>query len=595
MLASGDAGGTFAVELLVIFATAAAVATIFRRARLESIPGYLVAGALIGPHAFGLVTDTATIESISGLAIVLLMFGIGLELDPSSLRRGTASILGAGVFATVLFTLVAWLIVWLGGLPVQEALVVGMAMSLSSTAVLVRILQQRREARQIHGRIGLGISIAQDLSAILMLAVLPPIAAWAGATPPGLAGVAVTTSSSSGVVSLLRGAAVGIGGVALLLLTGRYLLPRALKAVTKVAGSEHSSELILVLSAAIALGSAILTSVLGFSPEMGAFLGGFMLGLTPFRYQLSGQLAPLRDLLMAVFFTVVGLKVQPELILSNLPGLVAGVAGLVGLKALIIGVSCWAFGATPSVSLLAASYLATASEFSLVILGAGAALGIVSPETSALCIAAIILSLMVGPLLINPAQKLAIRGARLPRAPWRKKAALAEHEEPPADPTDRPIGAADEHVIIAGFGPVGRALAERFKRASIPFTVIDLNASTIERQTKLGRSVVFGDVTNPEVLESAGIRRALAVVLTIPDDESTLRACRLIRAMNPGVFIATRTSFLSRAIKAQELGADHVVVEEMATAEVMQREVMARIEKRREHARQAASNPITPL
>jgi CPA2 family monovalent cation:H+ antiporter-2 len=596
-LASSASGATFALDLLVIFATAALVATLFRRVKMEAIPGYLVAGALVGPNALGLINDSNTIESISGLAIVLLMFGIGLELDPSSLKRGMASILGAGAISTAFFILFAWGIMVLFGVSVPQALVVAMAMSMSSTAVLVRVLQQRRETRRMHGRIGLGVSIVQDLSSILMLAMLPVIAVWAGAKAPGLAGEAAA-SSHSGLWSIVQGAAVGLGGVVALLLIGRFGLPRLLSAVTKVSGSEHSSELILVLSAAIALGCAILTAALGFSPEMGAFLGGFMLGLTPFRYQLGGQLAPLRDLLMAVFFTVVGLKVDPSMIIDNLPALAGGVVGIIVLKVTLIGLSCWFFGATPSVSLLSGVYLATASEFSLVVLGAAGALGILSPEISAISIAAIILSLMIGPMLISPAQRLAIRGATLPRAPWRKATStLAEPEEHANDSAHGgEAPARDEHVIIAGFGPVGRALAERFKRIGIPFTVIELNATTVERQSKLGRNVVYGDATNPEVLESAGIRHASAIVLTIPDEEATLRACRLIRAMVPGIFIATRTSFLSRAIQAQELGADHVVVEEMATAEVMQREVLARIEARRAKAKvRTPDAAITPL
>lgn len=583
-----------AVELMFLFAAAAIVATVFRRFKLEAIPGYLVAGALIGPHALGIVRDSESIAAISGMATVMLMFGIGMELDLDHIRRGMAPILLIGLVSTLLSVLFGWGVLVLFGVKPPAALVGAMALSISSTAVFVRIIQQRRESRRLHGRIGIGISIVQDLLAVLFLAVIPPIALWAGVGMSGIAGEAADVRGSP-VLALLRGAAVGLGGVAVLLIFGRYILPRVLAAVAKTAPGSPAPELMLVLSAALALGAAIVTGALGFSPEMGAFLAGFMLAATPYRFQIGGQLAPIRDLLLALFFTVVGLKVNAAEIVGNLPEILGGVVALVLLKGILNAATAWIFGASASSSVLAGAYLANAGEFSLVVAGAGLAVGVIAPPLAGGIIAVVILSLIVTPLLVQPAHALAIRAGSVPRCPLRRGASSL-HDDEHASDIPRPDPEAG-HVIIAGFGPVGRALAERFNKAGTPFTVIELNATTVERQNRLGRSVVFGDVTNPEVLESAGIRSAEAIVLTIPDEESTLRACRLIRAMAPGIFIATRTSFLSRAIQAQELGADHVVVEELATAEVMQREVLTRIIGRRERraATRAAEPPQDPV
>lgn len=583
---AAESTGHFAVDLLVIFGTAAIVATVFRRLRLEAIPGYLVAGMLVGPHAFGVIDSAGNVEQIASLAIVLLMFGIGLELDVSSIRKGMAPILLVGAISTLGFILFSWAGLMLAGMKMQAALVVAMALSMSSTAVLVRMLQQRREIRRIHGRIGLGVSIVQDLSSIIMLAALPAIAAWAGLA------VGVTAPGGHGMAKLgglAFSALKGVGGIAGMLAFGRYCLPWILKQVAKSADGP-TNELILIASAAIALGSAILTAALGFSPEMGAFLGGFLLTFTPFRYQLGGEMAPLRDLLMAVFFTAVGLTVNPAIMVENWWIVILGTVGVIGFKWICISLSAWTLGTTAGVSVLTGGYLATAGEFSLVLLGAAGEIKIIDGAITAVVIPIVVLSLIIVPTLINTAHDLAMRATSIHIAPWMKTPKLAEEEEHPAagqDPAAKPAPLHVGHIIIAGFGPVGRALSEKFRRSNTPFTVIELNSETVEKQTKLGRSFVYGDITNPEVLENAGVRHAEAVILTVPDEEATLRACRVIRAMAPEVFIATRTNFLSHAIQAQELGADHVVVEEIATAEAMQREVISKIEARRKKKQQA--------
>lgn len=579
-LASGGGGGA-AVDLLVIFATAAIVATVFRRLRLEAIPGYLVAGLLVGPHAFGLIESAASVEQIAGLAIVLLMFGIGLELDVASIRRGMAPILLVGAVSTASFIVFAWSIFMIGGMQAPAALLAAMALSISSTAVLVRMLQQRRETRRIHGRIGLGVSIVQDMLSIGVLAAIPGLAAWAGVASAG--------GEKLGPAGIAFAAVKGVGGVAVMIAFGRYALPWFLRQVARSAEGP-TSELVLIFSVAIALGSAILTGFLGFSPEMGAFLGGFLLTFTPFRHQLGGQLSPVRDLLMAVFFTTVGLAINPASMAEHWVLIIAGTLALVGVKGFIIALSAWTLGTTAPVAVLTGAYLATAGEFTLVVLTAGRAAGVISDHDAAPVVAVVVLSLIIVPSLINPAHALAMRATALHLAPWMKKPKLADDEHP-SDDASAPAAHADDshgHVIIAGFGPVGRALAERLKKSGTPYTVIELNAETIERQSKLGRRVVYGDVTNPEVLESAGVRHADAVILTIPDEESTFRACRLVRAMAPDCFIATRTNYLSRAMLAQELGADHVVVEEIATAEAMQREILAKLDARRKRRTDAA-------
>jgi len=223
--------------------------------------------------------------------------------------------------------------------------------------------------------------------------------------------------------------------------------------------------------------------------------------------------------------------------------------------------------------------LANAGEFSIVLLAAAGAAGVVSPGAEAIVIAVIVCSLVLTPLLIDRSRSLSAWGASIRPAPWIRRSAEVHTAVGPHGP----VTASDashpprSHVIIAGFGLVGRTLAERFTAAGIPFTVVEMNAATVRKQTALGRSIVFGDVSNREVLESAGIDSALAVLLTIPEDESLYRACPLIRSMAPRALIAVRTTYLSQAMVLRSLGADLVTIEEFATAEAMASQVLERL------------------
>lgn len=573
---AGNPGVSLARDLMVILLVAALVSTLFAKVKLEAIPGYLLAGALVGPHAMGAIKDNHRVEQISDLAVILLMFGIGLHLDAGHMGRGVVHILGVGAMSTVATTLVAWpLLIWLG-LPAPAALAVAMALAMSSTAIFVRVVSARREMRTIHARVGLGVSIVQDLATVVVLGLLPLIARWAGG------GVPLSTPQDEWYrglppgLELISRAGVSVGGIVVLVTVGRYVLPVALRAIA----ATGSSELLIVFSGAVALGAAVGTRVLGFSAEMGAFLAGFLLASTPFRHQLAGQLGPMRDILMAVFFTAVGLNVDGRLVMEYWGVVVFGSIGLIALKTLSIGLSGWTLGLTPRSAMLAGIYLGNAGEFALVALAPAVKMNIVTPDAGAVVIAVVIASLILSPMLIAPAHALGNRMLGWPLASWIDPASLREDA---AHRTGKDLES-DElkgHVVVAGFGPAGRAVADRLEIAGVTVVVIELNAKVVERQAQMGkRKVVFGDATNFEVLESASVRSAAAVIITVPDEEAALRATGAVKAMNPSVYVVTRTSFLAGSFRAQQLGADHVTVDEVAVAETLQREVLHRLKAR---------------
>lgn len=604
--ASATSAQPLGLVLVVILAAAAVVSVICRRFRMEAIPGYLVAGALVGPHALGLIEDSSAADPVTNLATVILLFTIGLQFDIANFRRGALSIIVVSIVSTILYLALFWVVLLGVGLSAPVGLALAMAGCSASTAITLRVLQQRRELHEAHGRVSMGFSILDDLSGVVMLAAFPLVAAWglksAGIAETGEAGAIASVETSTWVDQLLS-ALKAIGGVGAMLGLGRIVLPGIMLRVARLG----SPEVLLICAAAIALLSAVWTGFIGFSPEMGAFLAGFMLAGTPLRYQLVGQLAPTRDLLMAIFFIAVGLVVNPVAVGNNLLTVLGLAAALMVIKLVTTGGCAWAAGMTARGACLTGVYNINAGEFTFVLLASATGLGIVTSEEAALAVAAAAVTLVATPLLVVPAHIVGAKLTTCPLAPWVRSNALRDttpvvpsktvttaSATAPGDantagaegtggdgaatsPSTTPTPATTakpRHVIIAGFGPGGRSLADRLTMMSVPYVIVDLNSSTVQRQAKAGRQIVFGDISNPEVLEAAGLAQADAVMVTIPDDEAALRAVQAVRMAAPDVFIGVRMQFLSGKVQALMLGADEVVVAEVAVAVTMDKDMI---------------------
>jgi len=565
--AGGDAAGPGLQELLIILAAAGIVALAMQRLRLAIIPAYLIAGAAIGPGGWGLISSPDSVASISELAIVLLLFGIGLHTDIGILRYGWQRAVIVGMVSTIASTLVMWPVGVMAGMTAPSALAIAMALAMSSTAVVLRILQDRRELHTPDGRLAFSTLLIQDFLAIAAMLAIPALASWNGSRV--VAEGAKAGSMSAGELLAQFGAA--LAGIAAIVILGKIVLPRLLHEAAK----QKSSEAMMVVSIAAALGAAGLTAVIGLSPALGAFLGGFLLSSTPFRHQLSGQLVPLRDLFSAVFFTAIGMQVQLPTVADYWYMILAFTAVVLVLKFLTISVSCWAAGATGNVAVKVGVTLAQAGEFSLVLIGVAAAenLGLLSQTATGFAVSIIVLSLMVTPLMMSLGRWLDHRLPRLPTAPWCRGQAR--------DPSETIAGGAESesgkprkrHVIIAGYGLVGRVVSDNLSARGASVTIVDLNPQTVQTQSRLGRHILFGDISNPDVLESAGIHEADALILTIPDEDHVLRACQTARKTNPNVVIIARTNYVSKGMIATGLGANHVVIEELATAESMEQAI----------------------
>ncbi|MBN2560430.1 MAG: NAD-binding protein, partial [Phycisphaerae bacterium] len=309
------------------------------------------------------------------------------------------------------------------------------------------------------------------------------------------------------------------------------------------------------------------------------FLAGFLLAGTPFRHQLSGQIGPLRDIFIAVFFTTLGMKLDPSILAEWWWVIIAGGALMMVLKSALISGVCWAIGTSASIAVAVGFSLAQAGEFSLIVLDTANGKGIVDDATTASAIAIVVISLILTPALVELGGRLARAASRIGTAPWVRSSPLRDPSDTRLPPSRRA-----KHVIIAGYGPIGNLIAEELERKGINYTVVELNPATVQEQSRRGRSFIFGDVRNLEVLESAGIREAHALVLTIPDEEAVLRTCAVARQRAPDVFIVARTRVVSKRAGLMEIGANSVTVDETSAAAEMLRAVVACIDAGPEEA-----------
>lgn len=556
-LAAGGGAGAMAVDLLVILACAGVIALMLGRLRIAVIPGYLIAGAIVGPHGVGLVADSGRLEDITHMATVLLMFSVGMHLDMSTLRRGAVWIVLTGVLSTALTCGVLALGAMPFGVGARSALAIGMALSMSSTAVVMRLLQSRRELFSAHGRTSLGVLLVQDLLVVAMLAAIPMLAGMGkGGTPDA--------GEGGQSISSIGGALVALAGVAVLIAGGKLGLPRLMRLVA----SGRQDELMLVVAAASALGAAVLTGAVGLSPELGAFIAGFLLSATPFRHHLSGQITPLRDLFMAVFFTVVGMSVALVSIAPIFWAVVVGVAIVVVFKSALIGAAAWVCGASTPVAVRSGLALGQGGEFSLLVLSVAHGAGLVSDQAQAVSIAVVVVTLILTPVLVGTGEELSVRVAKVAPAPWFRVPPIREMPTV-EDAEHEGEGHRRVRAIIAGYGPIGRACANRMEALGVAYAVVEMNARTVWSEASRGVPMMYGDVTNTEVLENAGIDTADAVVLTMPDRDAMLRAIRTVRRLRKDIRIGVRVTLEQTGEDARKAGADDVIVEETATADAL--------------------------
>lgn len=529
-------------EFVIIFGLSIAVIYSCYKIKLPPIVGFLITGVLAGPYGFGLVKAVHEVETIAEIGMVLLLFTIGLELSLGELARLKKPVFLGGA-AQVLLTIIVFdgLAVSLGYEPGQ-ATFFGFLVALSSTAIVLRILQQRAEMNSPHGRVSLSILIFQDLIIVPMMLLMP----YLSGKSPALGS------------SLLYLTLQGGGLILLVFFLARKIVPRILRLIV----GTRSRELFLLTTLALCLSIAWLTSCMGLSLSLGAFMAGLIMSESEYSLSALEGILPFRDVFTSIFFISVGMLLNVQFLLDN-PLLVAGVTfSVLLLKALLAGLAAFILGYPLRPAILVGLALCQVGEFSFVLAKTGLGFGLLSPDTYQLFLSASILTMALTPLLIAISPQAADRILRLPLPSlMRKRSFEREMEQVCHAGCDL-----RDHIVIIGFGVGGRHLARAAKTAGIPYTILEMNPDTVRTASAAGEPIAYGDATQPAVLEHAGIQHARVVVVVVSDPAAIRRITDTVHRVKPSIHIIVRTRFVSEVEPLRALGANDVIPEEFETS-----------------------------
>ncbi|NND72642.1 MAG: sodium:proton exchanger [Rhodothermales bacterium] len=531
-------GLLFLNEMAALFAASVLIAYICYRLRVVPIVGFLITGVVIGPTGLGLVQNIELIDILAEIGVILLLFTIGLEFSLAKLSRlGRAIFVGGGIQVVTTIVLIVGLLAMFD-VDVNAGIYTGFLVALSSTAIVLGLLSQRKETDTPAGRITLSVLIFQDLAIVLMV-LLVPILAGNGGTPMEIGFV-------------LGKAALLIAGV---LILARRIVPWILER----AAFTRKRELFLLTVVAICFGTAAASSLAGVSLALGAFLAGLVASESRYSEQALSEILPLRIVFNAVFFVSVGMLLDLGFLITNLP-LVLGVAGaVIVIKIVTTAGSIVILGYPIRIAAAVGLALAQIGEFSFVLERAGREAGI-SPagmgEAGAQTfIAATVLLMLLTPLQMQISTAF---GALLSRVPGLKR--------PERSGTEHHVEAQlEDHVVVIGYGPAGKRLVQVLRDTGIPEVVVELNPETLEELDAANIKTVFGDASQEHILEEACVPTAKLCVIVINDAAIAPRIIRAARTINPTLQIIARTRYLNDMEHLQNEGADIVVPEEMET------------------------------
>lgn len=520
-------------QTVVVLGAAVVVVFVFARLRLPPIVGLILTGVLIGPSALALIDDVEQVEVFAEIGVVLLLFTIGLELSIGQLKGlGRVFAVGGGAQAA-LTGAAAYGLATLGGLDWRPALFAGFVVALSSTAVVLKLYDERRETQTPQGRVVLGILLFQDLLIVPLIVLTPVVAGATAASPTELA---VRFAGALLAVALVAG-------------TARFLMPKILHQLVLV----RVRELFVLAALLVCLAMAWFTYSLGFSLALGAFLAGILVSETEYSHQVVADIVPFRDVFASVFFVSIGMLVDLGFALGRLPMLIGLTLLLVVVKALLAGAAVALVGFPVRIAVVAGLGLAQIGEFSFVLMEVGRTHGLLAGEGYQTLLVAAVLTLLVTPLLVRWAPALGQRAAA-----WLGRV--------PDDRGDEEGETLSGHVIVVGFGMNGSLLCRVLAEARIPYVVLELNAGTVRQAAREGVPIRYGDASRRDILVHAGIERAQAIVWAISDLQAVRRGVRLAKDLNPHVETIVRTRMVREIDELRQAGADDIVAEEFESA-----------------------------
>ena len=525
-------------EIVIIFGLSITILFICHRLRVPTIVGFLVTGILTGPYGLGLIKAVHEVEILAEVGVVLLLFTIGIEFSLEKLLQIKKSVLMGGSIQVSLTLFATLLIARQLGQSIGESTFMGFLIALSSTAIVLKLLQERAEVDSPHGRTTLGILIFQDIIIVPMILVTPL-----------LAGV---TGDSGDSVPVLIAKVIGIIG--LVIVSAKWIVPQVLYQIART----RSRELFLLSVVVICLAAAGITSSVGLSLPLGAFLAGLIISESEYSHHALGNILPFRDVFTSFFFVSIGMLLDIGFLFRQ-PGTIALIAlGVFVLKSIIATFATVLLGFPLRTAILVGLALGQVGEFSFILSKTGIEYGLLEGNIYQMFLAFSVLTMAATPFIITLAPRL---GGIILRLPLPKRLVLGFFPVSQTKVEDK-----KDHLIIIGFGVNGRNVARAARGAGIPYAIIEMNPETVRSEQAKGEPIHYGDSTQEAVLQRANIKDARIVVAAINDPAATRRITEVVRRFNPKIHLIVRTPYLQEVKPLFELGADDVIPEEFETS-----------------------------
>lgn len=518
---------TIIKDIVVILLISIPIILIFNKIKLPSIAGFLIAGMIIGPFGFELIANVHEIEIMAEIGVILLLFTIGLEFSLKELAKMKKLLLFGGGLQVLITILASTSLLYFLGLELRQSIFLGMLVSLSSTAIVLKLLSDRGELQTPQGKISVGILIFQDLAIVPMFLLVDILG----------------TTGKIDFISILIRLLTAVGVIAFILFAAKYLSPKILYYLART----RIRELFTVGIILILLGTAYLTHNFGLSFALGAFIAGLILSESEYSTQITSEIIPFKDVFNSIFFVSVGLLLNINYVINFPLEVVLSAIGIVILKSVIIFVLVLSMKYPTRIAVLSALGLAQIGEFSFILAQQG---GKLLGEYSNVLLSSAIITMIITPLLIRFSIMVADKSKSIKKV----KDTLDEKEK------------FEGHVIIAGFGLNGRNLARVLKETGIKYIVIEMNPDTVKQERAKGEKIIFGDISREEVLHTARINTAKVIVIAISDRTISRKVISIAKQQNHEIFVLIRTRFVDETEDLIRLGADAVIPEEFETS-----------------------------
>ena len=527
----------FLRELIIVLTATIAIVFVFQKLRLPNIVGFLLTGVIIGPHGFQLIQSVDQVETLAEIGVVLLLFTIGLEFSLETILSVQRRVVWAGLLQVVLTTLVVLAVARLLGASVEVGLFYGFLVSLSSTAIVLRIYHDRGEINSLQGRLASGLLLFQDLCVVPMMLLLPVLAG----------------SGQDSIFFIVWVLAKSLITLVAIVWTARKLLPQLLHQVALL----RNREIFVLFVVLVCFGTAWLTSETGLSLALGALVAGLVISESELSHQIVADILPLRDCFSGIFFISIGMLLNLGLLSQDFRITLFELLLMIGIKSLVLFAVFWWLYRSIRLGVVLGLGLAQIGEFSFVLAKAGINFKLLSPADGQIFLAASILSMMATPFLIQWAHTWAFGFEGL-----FKDIGFNRSTGDGANETASATG----HVIVVGYGLNGQNLARVLKEVSIPYRVLEMDPDLVHSAKTGGEPISFGDGTRPEILQQVGIDKARVLVVAISDPATTARLVSQARRLRTDLYIIVRTRYVAEIDHLYRLGANQVIPEEFETS-----------------------------